>query len=261
MKKIFETAMGVSPALLLRAARFGPHNFGYTSREICAEVKPFEPLSAKKVREQYEAIPVVTLADLVGGFRPQIQLTVTLEEDGAMPLNDRVALLAILVALNPVEVLEIGTFMGNTTRAMAETLETATIHTVDLPPDFSAASGAASLLPKDDFHLIDRRSVGREFRDEPCAERIRQHFGDTAEMDFKQFGKATFFFIDGSHTYEYCKNDSEKCLALCPRGGTFLWHDCDLTHPGVIKCLTEWRQAGRGLIRIDGTALAYWQGA
>jgi hypothetical protein len=86
-----------------------------------------------------------------------------------------------------------------------------------------------------------------------------QHFGDTAEMDFSRFGRPAFFFIDGSHTYEYCKNDSEKCLAICPGGGTFLWHDCDMTHPGVVRFIAEWRNLGRNIVRIQGTVLAYWK--
>jgi hypothetical protein len=86
-----------------------------------------------------------------------------------------------------------------------------------------------------------------------------QHFGDTANFNFSKFGNPTFFFIDGSHTYEYCENDSEKCLALCQGKGLFLWHDCDHSHPGVVRFISEWRAAGRNIARIEGTGLAYWK--
>src|SRR5215467_10856682 len=52
--------------------------------------------------------------------------------------------------------------------------------------------------------LLRRRVVGREFKGHECASRIRQHFADTASWDFREAGQPTFFFIDGTHTYEYC---------------------------------------------------------
>jgi hypothetical protein len=168
-------------------------------------------------------------------------------------------LLSILVAESPREVLEIGTYMGHTTRQMAENLETATIHTVDLPESFSVEQDAQP-YPKDDFHLINRRIVGREFKEHACASRIRQHFADTANWSFTAAGHPTFFFIDASHTYEYCKNDSEKCLALCDGRGVFLWHNCDDGHPGVVRLILEWRRQGRDIRRISGTPIAYWKG-
>jgi hypothetical protein len=78
-------------------------------------------------------------------------------------------------------------------------------------------------------------------------------------MDFCQFGRPDFFFIDGAHTYEYCKQDSEKCYQLCNGSGTFLWHDCNKDHPGVLRFIREWRGAGRNISLIEGTALAYWK--
>jgi hypothetical protein len=180
-------------------------------------------------------------------------------EDGILPMQDAIALLSIMAKERPALVLEIGTFMGHTTKAMAENMPTATIHTVDLPTDFSAEKDVQQNLPKDDFHLIKRRIVGREFKDTPVGQRIVQHFGDTAEFDFRTVGRPSFFFIDGSHTYEYCKNDSERCLAIAPKRSTFLWHDCDVDHPGVGRLVSEWRRAGRNVVRIDCTALAYWR--
>lgn len=176
-----------------------------------------------------------------------------------LPSDQLMALLAILVAESPNEVLEIGTFMGHTTRQMAENLPQAIVHSVDLPEDFSEEEDSETNIPKDDFHLIRRRIVGREFKGLACEKQIKQHFADTAKWDFSKAGRSTFFFIDGSHTYEYCKNDSEKCLALCEGRGVFLWHDCDSAHPGVVKLLSEWRGLGRDVRLIRGTPIAYWK--
>lgn len=204
-------------------------------------------------------IPVVSLGRLLGERRPVIQFAVGRYVDGTIATNELVALLAILVDENPREILEIGTFMGHTTRAMAESLPDATIHTVDLPAEYPATGDPGGGFRKDDLHLIRSRDVGREFRDRPCAARIRQYLADTATWNFASAGQPTGFFIDGSHTYEYCRNDSEKCLTLGGGRGVFLWHDCSDEHPGVLRLLAEWRRKGRDIRRVKGTSLAYWK--
>lgn len=215
--------------------------------------------SARPIDPWVESIPEVLLSDLLGDRSAKVALPVAKYQNGMLPYDQALALLAIAVAENPKVVLEIGTFMGHTTRQLAENLPEALVHTVDLPPDIDQASISNSIIPKDDFHLIRERRVGSAFLDSPQAARIRQHYADTATWDFEPIKGADFFFIDGSHTYEYCKNDSEKCLEASRPGAVFIWHDCDPSHPGVAKCLVEWRALGRNVCRIAGTPLGYWR--
>jgi hypothetical protein len=252
--------LGLNGAAVVRGFRLGFPEFVASCFASLSAVYPFQNRAENQTRRILESIPEIALADILGERKSPILLTVQKHEDGILPTHDAVALLSILVAEKPREVLEIGTFMGHTTRAFAENLDDSLIHTVDLPPDFSVQQDLKEGPPKDDFHLIGRRVVGREFKGRVVEQRIRQHFGDTAVINFQEFGKPTFFFIDGSHTYEYCKQDSEKCFALCGGHGTFLWHDCDGSHPGVLKFITEWRKAGKPVARIAGTSLAYWKG-
>jgi hypothetical protein len=259
MNRYLEALQGLNLAALWRGFQEGPRTLSRASWAAYRAASSAANHSQALMRRQLNKIPVVQLTDLLGYRKCQIKLCVMKYEDGMLPYREAVALLSLLVAERPAEVLEIGTYMGHTARAMAENLKTATIHTIDLPRDFLAEQSEDGPLPKDDFHLIARRAVGREFKRQPCEKRIVQHLGDTAVMDFTPIGQPTFFFIDGSHTYEYCKNDSEKCLALCPQGGTFLWHDCDQMHPGVLKFILEWQELGRNVVRIEETALAYWK--
>ncbi|MEI9895525.1 MAG: class I SAM-dependent methyltransferase [Chthoniobacter sp.] len=251
-RQLQRALLGLNAASLGKLLHAGPRHF----MRACG-------LSYLAVRDSptdtLARIPEVDLEEILGARQPVIQMPVRQYENGVLPNYDLLALLSILVAEAPREVLEIGTYMGNTTRQMAENLPHGTVHTVDLPEDFSPAEEADPRLPKDDLHLIRRRVVGREFKESACASRIRQHFADTVSWDFAEAGRPTFFFIDGAHTYEYCQSDSEKCLALCGGRGVFLWHDCDTGHPGVIRFLDEWRRGGRDIRRITGTALAYWK--
>jgi hypothetical protein len=250
MKRIVEFCLGFSLAAAIRGIRLGPKEAYRGARRGFSAAAPFATAG----------LPEIGLDQILGAARVEVKLNVMSYEDGMMPLYDAIPLLSILVMEQPREVLEIGTFMGHTTRAMADNLKEGIIHTADLPEDFSTVAGATQEgIPKDDFHLIAKRVVGREFKGSPVANRIVQHFGDTAEVDFREFGSPSFFFIDGSHTYEYCKNDSEKCLAISKPGSTFLWHDCDAGHPGVVRCLSEWRAAGKDVVRIAGSSLGYWK--
>ncbi|MDD4736024.1 MAG: class I SAM-dependent methyltransferase [Kiritimatiellae bacterium] len=202
-------------------------------------------------------IPEIELYDILGNRKPLIQIPVRRYEEGQLSTGELMVLLSILVAESPGEVLEIGTYMGYTTRLMAENLKTGIIHSVDLPKEYSAEHDPEPALLKDDYHLIDRRIVGKEYIDHPCAHRIVQHYADTASWDFREAGHPAFFFIDGSHTYEYCKNDTEKCIAFAGKQCVILWHDCNELHPGVLKYLNECRTQGLDIRRISGTSIAY----
>ena len=259
-KKIIRFLLGLNAASVVRGLRFGPQEFIRSCFDSLSAVHPFQSRSSDQTQKEWKAIPEVALGEILGAAKANIKLGVQKYEEGMLSSQEAIALLSILAVENPKEVLEIGTFMGHTTRAMAENLNEAIIHTVDLPPDFATQPESKDGPPKDDFHLIARRIVGREFKQQAVESRIRQHFGDTATIDFSTFGKPFFFFIDGSHTYEYCRQDSEKCFLSCGGAGTFLWHDCDTGHPGVVKFISEWRALGRNICRIQGTALAYWKG-
>jgi predicted O-methyltransferase YrrM len=178
-------------------------------------------------------------------------------EDGALPDDQADALVALALRHRPWVILEIGTFFGHTTRRLAEALPTSIVHTLDLPAKLTADQRWNPYLT--DWHLIDRRDIGREFRSIPwCKGRIVQHFGDSKTWLFQQAWPADFFFIDGSHSYEYCKNDSEKCFELCAGRGVFVWHDAAPTHPGVVRLISEWQAMGRAVKPIPNTTLAYF---
>ena len=152
-------------------------------------------------------------------------------------------------------VLEIGTYFGSTTYNLAVNLPATTIHTIDLPPDFSADDPAQQT--KDDLHLIRGRRVGEAFRDQPESSRIVQHWGDSATYDFSRIAQPlNFFFIDGSHNEHYAMNDSRVCLRLARGDSLLLWHDCDAGHPGVLRALAHLIAAGLPIARIDRSSTA-----
>ena len=179
--------------------------------------------------------------------------------DGSLGRNELRWVLQLAKQQKPKAVLEIGTYFGSTTYNLAVNLPNAVIHTVDLPPNFWGGNDP-HVPPKDDLHLIQGRRLGEAFRGQPEAARIVQHLGDTARYDFSAIHEPLgMFFIDGSHNYQYARNDSLVCLSLASGPALVLWHDCDAAHPGVADWLGEMVAAGIPVRRLANSTLAFLQ--
>jgi hypothetical protein len=249
--KLAKAIFAANLAVMVRAMRFGISDALSRLTVTYRVVDPFQ-----RNDPALRTIPEMDLSQVVT-TSPSIVLDSSHHDrDGALPLEEQLALLAILCDRSPAVVLEIGTFFGTTTKAIALNRPGSTIHTVDLPPDYDATTGNDRLMPKDDLHLIESRDVGSAFRANPAFGNIRQHFGDTAVWNFAEAKDASFFFIDGSHTYEYVRNDTLKCLTASTGPSTLVWHDCSANHPGVVRWLSELVTRGLPVARIRNTTLA-----
>jgi hypothetical protein len=258
VSKIGKGLLAANMAAVLRVAFHGSNTLPQRLNRAYRSIDPFDsgdPDCPAGIG-YFHQIPEIQLHEVVDKFE-----SVTLDGgyrfvDGALPWVDLVALLTVARARKPRTMLEIGTYFGYSTRSLALSLPDSVIHTIDLPVAFDAGEDKGP-LPKDDFHLIKDRCVGKAFASDPSISNIVQHYGDTASWDFVLAGDAALFFIDGSHTYEYARNDTEKCLAVCKdRHATILWHDCNSGHPGVVRYLAELVQVGFPVKRISYTNMA-----
>jgi hypothetical protein len=199
-------------------------------------------------------LPLVGYDEATSPSTP-VTLPVVLGRPGNITEAELIALSRTAAARQPRTVLEIGTFDGRTTLALAaNTREDATVVTVDLPP------GDMTELPIEarEVAFIDKPESGAVFSRSPYARRIRQVYGDSATCDFG-VRDVELAFIDGSHSYEYALSDSRRVRALMNEGrGVILWHDYGMEWEGVTRALDE--LAGepgfRGLRHIEGTTLA-----
>ena len=229
MQAFFNRVMNATPASLLRKARILPR----------AESGDLKHVPTTNLRDLLSARPIIRVD---GTYSPS---TVS----GSLDWNDLAALLSIAIERSPRRLVEIGTLHGNTTRHLALNLPDSCIYTIDLPEDSDPMSTG---MKKDDLHLIRGRRLGEEYRSDPSVRNVTQLLGDTATMDFPE---AELFYIDGSHTYEYVKNDTEKAIRQ-GAANTIIWHDCDSTHPGVTRWLREMVDQGFPVRRVAGTILA-----
>ena len=147
--------------------------------------------------------------------------------------------------LRPKAVFEFGTFNGSTTLQMAMNApEDCRVYTLDLPPG-EGESTTFHLSEIDRFVAAKKGGfqlhVGHYFRGTPYESRIAQLWGDSARFDFSPYrGKTDLIFIDGAHSYEYVKSDSQNAFAMLAGQGVILWHNfSEVLWPGVLRYLCE----------------------
>lgn len=172
-----------------------------------------------------------------------------------LPYGETYALAAITAHLRPEQVFEIGTFTGQGTRILAENSSgSATVYTLDLPPDRLRLPGMESEPPE---HQAAR--IGEAFKGTPAASKIKQLYGDSAQFDYSPFeGKVDLAFVDGVHTFEYVSGDSRAALRMLKPMGVVVWDDCSAELPGVVKALAELSHE-IPIVRVSSTRLAVYR--
>lgn len=171
-----------------------------------------------------------------------------------------VTLALIAKARRPLKLFEIGTFDGRSTHVLAANApDTAELFTLDLPAD--QAGGTRFPLGATDLTMVRKPASGERFGGTAYAPRIRQLFGDSGRFDFSPWrGAMDLVFVDGSHEYDYVRQDSLSALALAAPGAIILWHDFGGSWIGVTEALLDLHRtnpAFAGLRRIRETSFAF----
>ncbi len=194
-----------------------------------------------------------------------------------VPINKRISLLncacrsgnvsvfelTVIAALvrerHPLNLLEIGTFDGNTTLQMAlHSPEHAIIHTLDLPSGILSTYNP--LLDKDFQYIQDKAKGQKKYANTAVAHKIKEHLGDSGEFDFQRFVEnrpLDFAFIDGSHSYGSVTSDTRNVLEILDKQGMILWHDFTPEWPGVEQYLSELAYL-LPLVHIEETTLVFY---
>jgi predicted O-methyltransferase YrrM len=161
---------------------------------------------------------------------------------------------AITAALKPKTTFEIGTYLGLSALTVAlNAPEDAIVYTVDLPDEFE--QGDLRTLSQGDKRLVMDAAgkIGRALADHPAAAKVRQIRCNTMDLDVSKYTREIdFAFIDGGHSYELVKNDTEKCLPYLKQGGLMMWDDYRWNLPGVSRFLGDLRKL-KPLWRIANT--------
>ena len=137
-------------------------------------------------------------------------------------------LATLIKELSPQTIFEIGTYNGFTTLHMAVNItpESCRIFTLDLPPDYDVQK--AGNIAYDDLLVIklSQKTISQRFYKKHALEgKIKELYGDSAVFDFSPYyGKIDVVFIDGNHSLQYIKSDTENAFKMLSDGGIIVWH-------------------------------------
>lgn len=162
--------------------------------------------------------------------------------------------LAVLVKLAGARnAFEFGTYKGvSSTQLVLNLDEPARLFTLDLPEDDPRC--VLAIDKSEEVELTRERKKG-SLVPERLREKIEFLKSDSAVFDETPYvGQIDFVFVDGAHSWEYVKNDSEKGWRMLKKGGVMAWHDCAPNHRDVVRYL---KGSGFKPRLISGTALAF----
>jgi predicted O-methyltransferase YrrM len=171
-------------------------------------------------------------AALTDIFNQPIQLAKIGWKWGHLTNNNSLVFLCCLARAGFSPILEFGTFTGRTTYNLA--LNTPDkIHTVDIGRNVDATANLAGTDYPDYI-------PGEAFLQDPAMrERIELILGDSRVIDFSSlYGTMGMVIVDGGHSYEVAKSDTETALRLVRSGGIIVWDDYGDFWPGV-KCAVD----------------------
>lgn len=164
---------------------------------------------------------------------------------------ETIKFLAGLVKFGCVPVVEFGTFTGRTTYNMALNTQEK-IYTIDIGRDMDHAAS-----PKG--HGYDAYVPGEAFLGTEAEARIELILGDSREVDLSHlYGTIGLVFIDGGHSYEVVKSDTEKAFKLIRPDGVIVWDDVNDDWPGTVKAIKE--LPDERMIHLEKECLLFYYG-
>jgi predicted O-methyltransferase YrrM len=126
------------------------------------------------------------------------------------------------------------------------------VYTLDLPEAHPAYNLA---IPKAEERQIAAETGKGILIPQELRHKVTFLRSDSATFDtIPYLGSMDLVFVDGAHSYQYVKNDTEKGWEMLRPGGIIAWHDCTPSHPEVVSYLKSHTPIPT-LVR--GTALAF----
>lgn len=157
-----------------------------------------------------------------GKVHPLLQDIVQISK-GMMNIRDVEALAAALLACNPKRIFEIGTYRGASAELMLRLLPEAEVISIAFVRD---ARGRRQYNNDD----LDVKEVG-ELVSPVNRDRYTQLIGDSHKVDPRAFlaehGAVDFVFIDGDHSRDGVRQDTELARAILSPDGAIAWHDAN----------------------------------
>ena len=191
-----------------------------------------------------------TVAEAIYSHEVSLPPRASVQQPGGQTIEGIFFLASLSKALQAQRIFEFGTFKGVTTWTLARNAPGAEVTTLDLPVDQTPA-----LTVERTDEVVRGLMGGHLYAELPHDAFIEQVWGDSS--DFKpadQLLKSVdLVYIDGAHSEDYVRKDTENAYAMAADSGVIVWDDYWREVQGVRKVLHE--LPPKGLYRIPGTRL------
>jgi predicted O-methyltransferase YrrM len=151
------------------------------------------------------------------------------DEGSSVSYREMVVLCSIIRHEKARTVFEIGTSLGVTTFNIALNLpEDGIAYTLDLPcqSEHENRLRIAYEVSVSDQKMIFANRQCRRFLSSSAESKVTQLYGDSATFDYAPYhGRCDVVFVDGAHSMEYVRSDTQAALRLAKPGGLVVWHD------------------------------------
>lgn len=193
-------------------------------------------------------------------YEDRITMPNVLGDGGGTGLDERLILAHVTRNLRPNKVFEIGTFKGLTTSTFALNLpENGRVYTLDLPQDTSLEEEKRTSYISTDAALTEERKKDDFIVKSGVSGLCHRLFCDSMSFNPEPFRDCIQLgFIDGAHTLEYVRNDTEKMAVMMDEKGLVFWHDYG--GRGHFRDLSEYLESLNkiaSIYRFPGTSLAW----
>ncbi|SRR5712692_3852096 len=199
-------------------------------------------------------VPLPQIFPSIENLEATIRRAFDRDPNVSVDYHEILALSVIVKHVGARNILEIGTANGNTTLNLAENSPPdASVTTVDLPQNWD---GKFAVEVRG--HMVNNTmatQVGIQYKNSKYSGKVKQVLCDSAKLCWEEMAVPfDLAFIDGCHTYEYVKIDTENAIKYVRPGGVVIWHDYGMIED-VSKAVDEYRDALKVAV-VRGTTLA-----
>jgi len=127
------------------------------------------------------------------------------------------------------KILEIGTHLGYTTENIAKNNLNANIKTIDICKDYNFD------IKYQNSEILDRSESGKKI----TSKNVNHELIDSDSFFEDCIEKFDIILIDGDHSYEQVKKDTENAFRFLEKNGIIIWHDVYNKDNSCNKCNCE----------------------